>query len=176
MDRKDAIAWVVSVCAEVLRGSQAKTLSILVAATLSAPRLTLAGIGREAARTRDASAKHALKRAWRFTANPRVEPAAAMPDLMSRLWRKRLKWHAQRPDRRPLLISPDGAKVRRLHTLMAAVVVEGRALPLWWQSYRSEVEGKSQNALEYAMLPRIKAALPGGLRVVVLADRGFGRA
>jgi hypothetical protein len=176
MDRRDAIAWVVSVCSGLLRASQVKTLSILVAAALPATRLTLANLGREAAAARSGSAKHAIKRCWRFTSNKRVEPADLMPALMSRLWRRRLRWHARRPDRRPLLVSLDWTKVRRLHTLMAAAVVQGRALPLCWQSYRSKVEGKSQNALEYAMLLRIKAALPAGLRVAVLADRGFGRA
>lgn len=176
MDRTEAIAWVVSLCSGLLRASQSKTLGILVAAALSATRLTLAGIGREAAALSDSAAKHAIKRAWRFIANPRVEPAAAMPALMNRLWRRRLAWHARKPRRRPLLVSLDWTDVRRLHTLMAAVVVEGRALPLCWQSYASRVEGRSQNALEYAMLLNLKAALPAGVGIVILADRGFGRA
>ena len=35
MDRRDAIAWVLSVCQVTLRKSQAKTLSVLVAAAVS---------------------------------------------------------------------------------------------------------------------------------------------
>ena len=46
MHRKDAIAWVVSVCSVSLRLSQAKTLSILVAAAMRVQRISLANIGR----------------------------------------------------------------------------------------------------------------------------------
>lgn len=176
MHRTDAIAWVISVCQGCLRKSQAKTLSVLVAGAMEAARLSLAGIGRQVASQQDSAAKHAIKRAWRFITNPRVEPVEVMPMVFDRLWRKKLKWHANKPDRRPLLISFDWTKVRGCFTLMAAVVVEGRALPLCWESYRDKVQGKSQNALEEAMLLRINAALPPEVRLVILADRGFGRA
>jgi hypothetical protein len=176
MHRTDAVAWVLSVCLGLLRKSQAKTLSELVAATLGVGRISLAEIGRELAATPDNSAKHAIKRVWRFCANDRVEPAEVMLAAMTRLWRQRLKWHRRRSDRRPLLISFDWTKVRGLHVLMAAVVVQGRALPLCWASYRSLTLHKSQNVLEEAMLLQIKAKLPAGLRIVILADRGFGRA
>jgi hypothetical protein len=46
MHRKDAIAWVVSVCAVSLRLSQAKTLAILVASAMRVERVSLANIGR----------------------------------------------------------------------------------------------------------------------------------
>ena len=176
MNRTEAMAWVLWLCQDVLRKSQAKTLSVLVAAALGAMRLTLAGIGRELAAADDGAAKHAIKRTWRFITNPRIEPVEVMPMVMSQMWRKKFKWHARKADRRPLLISLDWTKVRGCFVLMAAVVVEGRALPLCWESYRDKVQGRSQNALEEAMLLRIQAALPAGLRVVILADRGFGRA
>src|SRR5690606_39045297 len=110
----------------LLRKSQVTTLSILVASALSSMRLSLAGIGRELAAAEDTSAKHAIKRVWRFITNHRVEPAEVMLPVMTRLWRRKLRWHAKRPDRRPLLIDLDWTKVRRFHVLMAAVVVEGR--------------------------------------------------
>jgi hypothetical protein len=176
MDRTKAIDWVISLCIDVLLKSQAKTLAHLVAGALWAHRLSLAGIGRAMAERTDSAAKYAIKRAWRFITNPRIEPVEVMPALMNRLWRRKLRWHARRPDRRPVLVSFDWTKVRQFHTLMAAVVVQGRALPLCWESYRSKVEGKSQNALEYAMLVKISSVLGPEVRIVILADRGFGRA
>lgn len=176
MDRTDAIAWVVSVCSGLLRKSQATTLSILVASTLSSSRLSLASIGRELAQAQDRSAKGAIKRVWRFITNPRIEPVEVMPTILTRLWRRKLKWHARQPERRPLLVSFDWTKVRTFHTLVAAVVVQGRALPLCWESHRSKVQGKSQNALEYTMLATLRSILGDRVRVVILADRGFGRA
>ena len=48
MDRKDAIAWLLSACAASLRQSQAKTLVALVQAAMLAPRISLASLGRAA--------------------------------------------------------------------------------------------------------------------------------
>jgi hypothetical protein len=183
MDRKEAMAWVVSVCSGLLRKSQVDTLSILVAATAAVGRLSLAEIGRELAAMQDQAAKYTIRRVWRFTKNPHIEPVEVMPVIMTRLLRRKLKWHGKRPDRRPLLVSLDWTKVRSFHVLMAGIVVDGRAVPLCWQSYKDKVQGKSQNALEEAMLLRIQAALQGtGVRggeavhMVILADRGFRRA
>lgn len=175
MNRMDAIAWTMSICIGILRLSQAKTLSLLVAACLYTPRLTLAGIGRQLAGQREGLAKQAIKQVWRFTCNTRVEPADVMPQIMTGLLAKHLKWHAKHPDK-PLLISFDWTKIRSFHVLMAAVVVEGRALPFCWACYKTRVEGKSQNALEEAMLLRIRAVLDTRIKVLILADRGFGRA
>jgi hypothetical protein len=175
MNRTDAMAWVVSICTDSLRKSQVTTLSVLVSGALSAMRLSLAGIGRELAAWDDGSAKHAIKRVYRFLRNQRVEPVEVMPAVMNRLLRRQLKWHGRKPERRPLWVSLDWSKVRVCHVL-AAVVVEGRALPLCWESYKDKVAGKSQNALEEAMLAQLKATLPAEVRIVILADRGFGRA
>ena len=74
MDRKDAIAWLLSACAASLRQSQAKTLVSLVQAALQAPCVSLASLGR--ARRRPVAVKHRIKRVWRFIANDRVEPSS----------------------------------------------------------------------------------------------------
>ena len=41
MNRKDAMAWVLSVCAPCLRLSQAKTFAELVEAAMRCPRISL---------------------------------------------------------------------------------------------------------------------------------------
>lgn len=169
MNRKEAIAWVLSACSQCLRLSQAKTLSKVVEGALSTPRLSLAEVGRRM--TGKTAAKYRIKRAWRFIDNDRVEPLQVMPALMGRLLRRWLK----RRKKRPVVISLDWTDVRSFHTLMAAVVIKGRAIPLGWASYGDKVQGKSQNALEESLLLAIKAALPPDVRVVILADRGFGR-
>jgi hypothetical protein len=45
MDRKDAIAWVRSVCTDQLRASQAKTLSVLVILVMAIAYLLLTAMG-----------------------------------------------------------------------------------------------------------------------------------
>lgn len=61
MDRTDAMTWVLSLCIDSLRKSQAKTLGCLVAAALGSMRLTLAGLGRQM--DGPVCAKHKIKRA-----------------------------------------------------------------------------------------------------------------
>jgi hypothetical protein len=166
MDRRDAIAWVLSVCLGSLRLSQAKTLSVLVGAALGLERVSLANLGRALAGPH--AAKHAIKRAWRFIANGRVEPVLAMTGVVRRLLRKR---------RKPLLVSLDWTDVRGLQTLMAAAVIRGRAVPLCWASCTKHVyDGhKSRNAFEESLLLALRNMIEPTTPVILLADRGFGR-
>jgi hypothetical protein len=164
VQRPEVIAWVLSV-ATGLRLSQAKALADLTAAALSVGRVTLAALGRRLAG--GSTAKHRIKRAWRFCANRRVEVSAGMAGVMDRLARRRKK---------PLLVALDWVEVRDFHTRMAAAVRRGRAVPLVWASYPEWVLFRSQNSLGEGLLRLLRSLVPAGVRVTVLADRGFGRA
>jgi len=166
MDRRDAIAWVLSVCVGCLRRSQAKTLSVLVAAAMRCPRMSLANLGRQMRGS--AWAKHRIKRAWRFIANDRIEPTLAMRGVIHRLVRNR---------RKPLLVSFDWTDIRGLQTLMASAVVQGRSIPLCWAScHKHTWQGhRSRNGFEQSLLLTLRAMIPPQLPVILLADRGFGR-
>lgn len=164
MRRTEAIAWVVSVCATSLRLAQAKTLAALVAASLGVQRVSLAKLSR---RIRGA-AKHQSKRCWRFCANERIEPADAMRGVVARLLKKRKK---------RLLVAVDWVDVTRYQTLLASVVLRGRSAPIAWASTTGHVyDGhKSRNAFEESLLLVVRDMIPRSVRVVILADRGFGR-
>jgi hypothetical protein len=173
MDRRDAIAWVLSVGQNTLRKSQAKTLSVLVAAALVVGRVSLANLGR--ALPGKPWAKHKIKRAWRFLANERIEASSAMAGVLAPLlkrWRKGYK-------NKPLVVSLDWTDIRGLQVLMAAAVVKGRSIPLLWASCTRQVwDGhKSRNSFEEALLLLLRSLIPRGLgiEVILLADRGFGR-
>jgi hypothetical protein len=156
------VGWVLTV-AHALRLSQAKTLADLVEAATRAARGTLSAVARC---LRSTAAKHAVKRAWRFCDNDRVEPSAVMRSVVARLTKKRKK---------PLLVALDWTDVGRFHTLMAAAVMRGRAVPLLWASYTDGQLFRSRNALEEGLLRLLVSTLPEGVRVILLADRGFGR-
>lgn len=164
MHRTDAIAWVVSVCQVSLRLSRAKTLGILVAAALRVQRVSLANIGR----AMDGCAKHQIKRCWRFCANDRVETADAMRGIVARLLKKRKK---------KLLIAVDWVDIKGFQTLVAAVVLKGRSTPVAWASTTNHVyDGhRSRNAFEESLLLVLRDMIPRTIKVVILADRGFGR-
>jgi hypothetical protein len=164
MHRKDAIAWVVSVCSVSLRLSQAKTLAILVTAAMRVQRISLANIGR----AMNGAAKHQIKRCWRFCANDGVETADAMRGIVAKLLKKRKK---------KLLIALDWVDIKGFQTLMASAVLKGRSTPLAWASTTNHVyDGhRSRNAFEESLLLVLREMIPQRIKVVILADRGFGR-
>jgi hypothetical protein len=173
MDRTEAIAWVLSICTGVFRKSQAKTLSVLVAAALVTQRVSLANLGRNIASP--SAAKHQIKRVYRFVANPRIEVSWGMAGVLKVLlkrWRRGYK-------NKPLLVSFDWTDIRGLQVLMAAAVVKGRSIPLVWASCPKYVwKGhKSRNGFEESLLLLLRALIPKelGIQIVILADRGFGR-
>jgi hypothetical protein len=113
------------------------------------------------------TAKSAIKRAWRFTCHERIEVADAMAEVIAKLVRKR---------RKRLLVRFDGTEFRDFHTLMAAACIKGRSVPLLWASYPEWKLLRSQNSLEEGLLRLWRTLIPETIRVVILADRGFGRA
>ena len=163
MRRLEAITWIMTVGTD-LRLSQTKTLAQLVAATLGVGRLSLAAIGRRLAG--DSTAKHKIKRTWRFTSNRRVVVSDARRGVIARLCKRRKK---------PLIVSLDWTDIRSFQTLMAAAVMKGRAVPLLWASYAKWELFKSRNALEEGLLHLLRTLIPPSVPVILLADRGFGR-
>ena len=166
MDRKAAMTWIVSVvCACCLRLSQAKTLSQLVAAAMDCRRISLASLGRSL----PGITKHQIKKAWRFCANSRIETAYAMRGVLRQVFASK--------EKKPLLSALDWTDIKGYQTLMAALVVKGRAVPVCWASCLSHTyDGhRSRNAFEESLLLALRTMLPEGKRVILLADRGFGR-
>lgn len=159
----DVIGWVLTIAAD-LRLSQAKTLADLVAAAARVTRGTLSALGRCLPGT--TAAKHRIKRAWRFCDNDRVHVSDVMAAVVRRLTKRR---------KRPLLVALDWTDVRTFHTLMAAAVLKGRAIPLLWATYTDGQFHRSQNAVEEGLLRLLVSMLPPGVTVILLADRGFGR-
>jgi hypothetical protein len=164
MCRPVILAWVLSVCA-ALRRSQAKTLAELVAAAVPTERATLANLGR--AMAGPTRCKHRIKRAGRFVANRRVTVADGMAGVVGRLTRRRTA---------PLIVGLDWVEVRTFHTLVAAAVAGGRSVPLVWASYPERELTKSRNNLEEGLVRLLRSLIPDRVRIVLLADRGFGRA
>jgi hypothetical protein len=164
MHRKEAIAWVVSVCSIYLRLSQAKTLGVLVSSAMRCKRISLANIGRQMTGT----VKHQIKRCWRFCANERIETADAMRGIVQKMLKRRKK---------KLLIALDWVDIKGYQTLMASAVLKGRSIPLCWASTTNHIyDGhRSRNAFEESLLLVLRSMIPERIKVIILADRGFGR-
>jgi hypothetical protein len=60
-------------------------------------------------------------------------------------------------------------------TLMLSMVTRhGRATPLLWLTVDKDTLKNQRNNYEYQVLRRLADALPQGVKVLILADRGFG--
>ncbi len=111
--------------------------------------------------------KHHIKHAGRFCANHRITVADGMRGGITQLCRRR---------REPLLIARDGVAIRSFQTLKAAALVGGRALPLLGASYPAWELYKSPNNREEGLLRLLRDLVPAPVAIIMLADRGFGRA
>src|SRR5262245_10750648 len=135
MKQLHAITWVLSLCTD-RRLSQAKTLADLVGASLRVGRVSLAAIGRQL--LGNTAAKHRIKRTWRFCANRGIVVSDALQGVLRRLLKCRQAqrhWWQRRHRVKPLVIAFDWTDIRNFHTLMAAAVMKGRAMPLLWTTY-----------------------------------------
>jgi len=165
MTSKEIVNFVVSICS-YLRLSQAKTLSQLVPAAMKIARASMAEIGRCVSYYNGIATKHCVKRVDRFVGNHRIEPIEAMRGVV--------EWLA-RP-RKLLLVSIDWVDIRSFKCLVMAARIRGRAIPLLWAVYRYEDFYHSQNNIEYGILHAFRTMVPASVQVIILADRGFGRA
>jgi hypothetical protein len=167
--------------------TQATNLALLVSAILKKRTLCLSELARAypAPEKRRVPAPkhdllHRLKRLWRFTDNERVDALLVQVALVGytvarlgypRLLGLAIDWTMFNA------VMPSGKRIR-YQVLRIAVPRRGRALPLLQVAYDRDnlPASKSQNQLEQDALLAVVRALPGGVRPVILADRGFARA
>jgi len=151
-----------------IRRSQRKALACLVMGLLAGTGASLASIARGMGAATSFSAR--LKRVWRFVANAGVDPEQFQAML--------LHWVVSRlaPDE-PLILLVDWTPLGCDEALVASIPIEGRAVPLFWQFVRTDPDGHFNQALEeWGFFERLAALIPKRVRVVIVADRGFGNA
>lgn len=121
------MGWV-TVCADSLRLSQAKTLGILVADPMRVQRISVANFGHSILTTN----MHQIKRESRGGDYERVETADAMRPIVEKLLKKRC-W------KNKLLIALDWVDIKGFQALVASVVLKGRITPVAWASTTNHV-------------------------------------
>ena len=57
--------------------------------------------------------------------------------------------------------------------VLSMVTGHGRATPLLWKTVASSTLKGNQRRYEYELLCRLREVLPAGVKVTVVADRGF---
>jgi len=82
-----------------------------------------------------------------------------------------------RKRKKKLLVAVDWVDIKGFQTLMASIVLKGRSIPICWASTTNHIyDGhRSRNAFEESLLMVLRDIIPRQIKVIVLADRGFGR-
>lgn len=129
-------------------------------------RLSLSGVARGLPTRGDVTARY--KRLHRFLDNPRFRNESLSAGLL------RLATGGHCPSLVPVLV--DQTAVGDVQVLTASYPVEGRAIPLALETFEHAELNRSQNLLEEDFLRRLAGALPQGVRLVLIMDRGYARA
>lgn len=129
--------------------------------------LGVSAIGMGLAIARGLTPKHATKQVDRLLGNKKLED-----DHLRSVWVQTVV--GQRPEIYVALdwteFDPDG------HATLAAHLVtrHGRATPLHWRTVEKKKLKNQRNHYEDSLLLDLKRWIPHGVRVTVVADRGFG--
>ena len=163
------LAFVTSVVADDLHAKRVLSLASGVLGVIHAASLAVASIGRAMAQARGVDAKHAIKQVDRLLSNAGID----VSDIFS-------AWVPYVVGPRPEIVVAldwtefDGDDQSTL--AISLVTRHGRAMPLIWKSaVKSEMKGR-RTAFEEELLSRLNEVVPPGVKVTVLADRGFGSA
>jgi Transposase DDE domain len=117
---------------------------------------------------------HNLKRVWRFVSNERISLDKSKKVVACRLIRQ-LHHRLQIKPNQYLQIIIDWTSVWPYQVLEALIPVGGRAVPvLSLAVHRSDLKC-NQNTLEQLLIQSLRRCVQKHSRVVIVADRGFGR-
>ena len=152
---------------EQLHAKQVESVTNAVVGVVQAVSLSIHAIGIGLASARGLQTKHGIKQVDRLLSNPALD-----------VWALFAHWV-------PHVVATDTAIVVALDwtdfdadghaTIMLSLVTpHGRAVPLVWRTVpKAPLKGR-RNQYEDEALLRLHQVLPRGVRVTVLADRGFG--
>jgi hypothetical protein len=148
----------------------AKRILSLAGATLGAiesASLAVALIGQGLALARGLTTKYAVKQVDRMLANTAIDV-----DALLRHWVPFVV--GKRPN---ITVAMDWTEFEAdgQATLMLSMLTShGRATPLYWLTVDTATLKNRRNGYEYQALVRLAEALPDGVQVCIVADRGFG--
>lgn len=156
---------------DLFNGSlHAKRVTSLAHATLgvmTSASLAVSLIGHSLAEARGLLSKHAIKQVDRLLSNRGIV-----------IWDIFAYWVPEMvADRREILVAMDWTDFDaddQATLVLSLITNHGRATPLLWLTVLKDELKDTRNDIEDACLARLSAVLPAGVKVTVLADRGFG--
>jgi hypothetical protein len=148
----------------------AKRVQSLANATLgvmTAASLAVAAIGHGLALARGGLTKHAIKQVDRLLSNPGIEV-----DQLLALWVPYVV--GSRPSIAVAMDWTDFDADGQATIMLSLLTGHGRATPLVWLTVDKATLKTRRNEYEYRVLVRLAEILPADVKVLIVADRGFG--
>src|SRR3954467_14156600 len=162
MQVKDVRSFLNSVLDEDIHTKRIASLANATLGVMTGTSLGVAVIGKSLAQARGLLPKHAVKQVDRLLSNPRIEAwdvfASWVPEMVG--------------SRTDIVVAMDCFDADG-HLALKLVTRHGRATPLVWLSVHKDELTDARNAYEDAALRRLVEVLPAGVKVTILADRGF---
>jgi hypothetical protein len=168
IDRIETVRnFVGRVFSEDLHAKRVLSLANGALGVVTGASLAVAMIGHALAQARGLVDKHAIKQVDRLLSNPGV-----------RVWDLFAPWirHAV-GEREKIVVAMDWTDFDaddQTTLALHLVTGHGRATPLLWLTVGKDELKDTRNDFEDLCLSRLKACLPDGVAVTILADRGFG--
>ena len=160
-------SWLKGLFSDHLHAARVLSLANATTGVLHAASLGINAIGRGLAAARGLTPKHAIKQVDRLFSNQAVHSTEIQQAWVRFILAKRPK----------VFINMDWSdfdKDDQTTLLLAVQTGHGRATPLLWKTVRKSQLKHRRNDHEDALLRELKDALPEGIHVTIVADRGFG--
>lgn len=152
----------------ILHHKQVLSMALVTLGVLYAVKMTIHEIGAAMARARGIGVpKHGIKQSDRYLSNKKIKPVEV---------RRGLVWFVV-GERRHIETTMDWTdfdKDDQTTLVISLVLKHGRAIPLVWLTVRKSALAGRRSTYEHTAVEELKTALPDGVTVTLLADRGFG--
>lgn len=167
LDRDQITKLVSTIFADDLHAKRVASLAGAAVGVLEGAALGIHAIGKALAMAEGLRTKHAVKQVDRLLGNDGIAPwdlfASWVPFVIG-----------DRLEIATALDWTDFDEDNQSTIVLSMITSHGRATPLLWKSVvKSELKGW-RNEHEDRLLERFREVLPDGVKVTVLADRGFG--
>ena len=152
---------------DTLHAKRVLSLANATLGVVSTASLAVNTIGHGLALARGLNSKHAIKQVDRLLSNPGIDIGAALPHWVGYLVGPRtsinvaMDWTSFDADRQATI-------------LLSLLTRHGRATPVVWLTVPSATLKHQQTEYECRVLIELAEALPAGVKVCIVADRGFG--
>jgi hypothetical protein len=167
LSSKQVTRFVGSIFEEDLHAKRVASVASATLGAVEAASLSIHAIGHGLAETDDLNAKHAIKQVDRLLSNTGVV-----------VWDLFALWVPYKLGERSEVVvaldwtdfDHDNQSTIAIHMLTS----HGRATPLLWKTVMKTELKDNRNLFEDQLLQRLREVTPAGVKVTVLADRGFG--